>query len=51
MMGRVAKYALLDAGFWIYQTGELSPSWSKALEEASTEALEALTPKLHAAGK
>lgn len=35
----------------VYQTGELSQSWSKALEEASTEALEALTPKLHAAGK
>lgn len=36
----------------IYQKGELSASWSKALEEASTEALEALTPKLHeAAGK
>jgi hypothetical protein len=35
----------------IYQTGELSPSWSKAVEEAAEEALEELTPKIRAAGK
>jgi hypothetical protein len=34
----------------VYQTGELSPSWEKALEEANAEVLEEMTSKTRAAG-
>lgn len=34
----------------IFQRGELSPSWSRAVEEATNEAFEELTPRLRAAG-